>query len=749
LTKLAKNPDGLNSAVATARSLANRAEAFGYRIRLAAVRWWPAIVASLLAVTFAAGAIAMALFDSAIGRLLGSQSAIEPVADLLLQMGAALIGATTIAFTLVMFAMQVNVERMPYGLFRRFGADPPLMSTFGLTFLLSISVAVASLVRSAQLVPWLLFGLAGTTVAILGLFLFAYRRALKLINPAEQLGFVVRGAQRDLAWWDRRAALAARRLPLKGPPPDGDRDHARIAFFLANPRWTETARKAVEHAVAYARRYAEASDYDVCLVAFNGVVAINRAYIRAKGRSFVPTSPFFEIPDVDDGFLTHSLEELRQFVDVALARADERQTRLGLEACSVLCGHYAAVDYGASQTMTHAHLAMGYLTGAVQSVVPHGMTDVVMAGARYIGQAAWGMIARDGALHATSGIEALGAIGETMARKPEASPAAQVVVGQLADITSGLLLSPPHRGRLALQSTVEAMMRVSHGVLAQKVPRLGRLHSTTLAAYFGLTSLEGLVTRLTAYTNSAFDEAADPTRIANYAESLLEWVEVLRAPLKTLLLTSITMRSSLTFDLVSWISQVAEVLLGLATADHCPEAHRNRLEREGVGMGQLFTWIPEDAGMLEHCDLSNLTEQLFLLVVMARRRDSDKGVLEFARLLVGWTFKASCVGGRWPVLQSGLTGLAVLSLKPDGPYDPNGLKLAILDEIGRRKGSQAVFDEAAEHLRGGHRQGLPSFNAIANATDNISVEKLDGLLREIADLLSPPARLERATQPAP
>jgi len=42
---------------------------------------------------------------------------IEVLRTLFLTIGGALIGATAIAFSLIMFAMQVNIERMPFGLF--------------------------------------------------------------------------------------------------------------------------------------------------------------------------------------------------------------------------------------------------------------------------------------------------------------------------------------------------------------------------------------------------------------------------------------------------------------------------------------------------------------------------------------------------------------------------------------------------------------------------------------------------------
>ena len=50
---------------------------------------------------------------------------LDSIRALFLTLGGALIGATAIAFSLIMFAMQVNVERMPHGLFRKFSSDVP------------------------------------------------------------------------------------------------------------------------------------------------------------------------------------------------------------------------------------------------------------------------------------------------------------------------------------------------------------------------------------------------------------------------------------------------------------------------------------------------------------------------------------------------------------------------------------------------------------------------------------------------
>lgn len=62
--------------------------------------------------------------------------------------GSALIGSATIAFSLVVFAMQINVERMPHGLFRQLSSDRRLLFSFLGSFLVALLIAGASLLPS-------------------------------------------------------------------------------------------------------------------------------------------------------------------------------------------------------------------------------------------------------------------------------------------------------------------------------------------------------------------------------------------------------------------------------------------------------------------------------------------------------------------------------------------------------------------------------------------------------------------------
>src|SRR3981189_316078 len=67
-----------------------------------------------------------ALQDS-LGYLFASEGRLQELRSLFLTLGGALLGATAIVSSLVLFSMQVNVERMPHGLFRRLSADRRLL----------------------------------------------------------------------------------------------------------------------------------------------------------------------------------------------------------------------------------------------------------------------------------------------------------------------------------------------------------------------------------------------------------------------------------------------------------------------------------------------------------------------------------------------------------------------------------------------------------------------------------------------
>ena len=95
-----------------------------------------------------------------------------------------------------------------------------------------------------------------------------------------------------------------------------DHDLARLALFGNNPNWTRGAQHSIQHAVSFARRYAENGDHEVSGTALNAVVSVNHAYIQAKGKTFFGAVPFFDNSLSTDGFINATLEHLRQNVRI-------------------------------------------------------------------------------------------------------------------------------------------------------------------------------------------------------------------------------------------------------------------------------------------------------------------------------------------------------------------------------------------------------------------------------------------------
>jgi hypothetical protein len=206
--------------------------------------------------------------------------------------GGALVSATAIGFSVVMIAVQLNFARMPHALFRRLSSDRKLLGAFAGTFLLAIGVSALSIVPNTSWAALALIAAVWGALLILILFLYGYRRALYLVNPAIQLRLIVEDAQKDLRLWGRRAErialLLSSPLPKEADEPDSKYDLPRLAFFRANPLWTAKARRAVAHAVSFARRYAEQDDLAVSGRALEAVIVVNASYVAAKGKNVLP-----------------------------------------------------------------------------------------------------------------------------------------------------------------------------------------------------------------------------------------------------------------------------------------------------------------------------------------------------------------------------------------------------------------------------------------------------------------------------
>jgi hypothetical protein len=676
-----------------------------------------------------------------------TEHAIEGLRGLILNVGSALIGAAAIVTSLVLFAMQVNIERMPHGLFRRLSADRKLLGAFASAFLLAIGVATLSTCVDKAWLALVVLAASWAVVFILISFMYAYRRALVLINPLRQLGILFEDTRKELRSWARRAQRAMPLLEREesadaaSSPSDSTHDIARTAYFQINNRWTDGAKRAIRHAMSFARRYAEQGDYEVSGAALNAVVGINAAYIESKGKTFYANNPFVENPFSSDGFINDTLERLRQNSQSGIARGDEQQIEQTLQAMAALVRVYLGIDYSSPYaSKSHAQLAAGYLASAVQSVVPHGMADVLLEGQRLMGQSAQYLLAHGDPNDIATLSEKIALIACTGCAKEDYRPVTMEGMAQLANLTFDLLRSGCRDIHFAVGEVRRDVALVAKLFLNVPDTPLSSSHSTFLGPYYSSTSMQSLRSRLTALANAISEAPPDNTDAQSVIRNIERWADGLYQAEKELLLEAVKAKSHFAFDMIHWITGVTEILLAVSNAPACDQHSQQELQKHARWLIATLTWIPDDKESVTFVENFQMTETLFEAAVNARNRGFDEIAREIGESLVSWTFKVGRYQTDWRVLEVGLCGLAVFAVN-GGDEEIALLNAAVLSRLtGESAPEKEIRDRTArgilERAENLHRQGHWS-SRIQMAIDQSDHAKLRPLLERIAFALSP------------
>lgn len=683
-----------------------------------------------------------------IGAWLQTQARIESTQNLLLTLGGALMGAAAIAFSLIMFAMQVNIERVPHGLFRRVSSDARLLGAFIGTFLLALGIAALSLIVEMRLAATVVVAAAWGTTVILLLFLFAYRRALHLINPLVQLNLLLLGAQHSLRSWATRANRLSPLFETQQSSAEASgrsvrvkRDVPRALFFRANAQWTGEADRVILQTISMARRFAEQGDYEISGAALSTVVGINQAYIAAKGRTFFPQVLLVDNPLTADGSLTNSLEHLRQLTRSGVSRGDERQIEQTLRAFVQLATVYAAIDYAQSTvSKTHALLAAGYLSDAVQSVVPHDMPDVLMEGLRLIGQTAETLLALGDPVDVVPLVDKTALIACTGAFKENYRPVTHAGMHEIAKLTFSALQSKSDQ-RFLVGKLTDAAALVAKTFLTVPDPAFHSNHSTHLASYYSCATEDALPAWLVKLNNALADAKADSDVAQNIIRNIETWADGLYAQQKELLVLAIEKKSVFAFDIVHWLAHVTKILLAVSTMDACSDWARDKFRHHATWLIGVCSWVPDTAENVRFIESVQLSEVLFESAWDAHQRGCDDVANDIRGLLISWAFVAGKYQIGWGTLERSLYGLAAFATLLDDSSQRDWLKSEVAKRVtASGSPSPEILDRTARDIReraADLSHAGSRFSEIESAMGAANEALLRPLLQEVADLLSP------------
>ena len=473
----------------------------------------------------------------------------------------------------------------------------------------------------------------------------------------------------------------------------------------------------------------------------NAIIAINAAYVEAKGRTFFAYTFMLDNPLTTDNFINDTLEHLRQTSRIAISRGDEQQIEQTLGALAALVRVYSTIDYcSQSASKTHAHVAAGYLTGEVERIAPHNMPDVLMEGARLIGQCASILLATEGAAGSRTLAEKLGTIGCLGAIKEDYRPITSACVEQLTKLSLGLLRTRSHEVQFAAKDIRNSISAIARVFLAVPDTPLTNTHSAFLGPYYSATSPQALPAQLADLVNAIADMEADNEDAQLVISNIEEWADGMYATEKEVLLEAISKRSHFTFDMIHWITHVTTVLLAASNAPACDRYDQNDLCSHAIWLVSTLSFIPTDIETVRFIENFRLTERLFEAALDAYRRKCPSVEAGIIDVLVFWMFKGGQYSSGWGTLEQAIYGLSVLALLEETVAVPK-LKAEITKRLAAGGlPDQNVRDHAAREIRGrANTLSRPGHwgSSIENGMANADHAKLKPLLEELADLISP------------
>ncbi len=665
------------------------------------------------------------------------------IETLLVTVGGSLIGATAIVSAMVVYALQVNVERMPHALFRRLSSDLRLMLAFVGTVLLACLIASLAMVVTQNDVVLPLFTAFWSLVLVLVLFGYAYRRTLDLVNPSFQLNYIVKQAQRDLERWGNFADKALRgaaqpKAAEEGQAPSSTFDAPRLKLFLQFPQWTNSADESLFYSASLASHYANKGDFGVVNAAYSAILAIHASYLRAKGNTFVAANGFMDGPLIGDSFISATLESLRQTHREAIAQGNERYMVANLQVLAKLAELYLGIDYGPYGTnKTHANLAAHYLAGAIKEVLPHNRPDVLMQGVRLLSHHGQCCIAFGGPDHIPELTERIAEIALVGIVREDHFPVTVCAMEELGKLSLALVTSrqkydlrfPLHELRGDIQNVALLLIKNT------KDSALGNRHSQALAGYYSAQS--GFLAMLSELANQLLQAEADNKDAQQIIRNIREWSDQLYQTQKELLLAAVEAQSPFVFDMIYWITHVTQILAALSTAPGCNDHNQENLEKDATWLLCVLSWLPDDKDSVARLAHYQIHERLFECAMQLHNLGCLKVAKRAASLLLSWAFRAGRYQNGWGTLEHAMYCVAVLSLRPE--LQATISHDQIQEMMGKYPVPQEILDRTAQDIRSKAESPFQSrmLPGIEHEMSQEDPETLVAVLTGIANLLSP------------
>ncbi len=664
---------------------------------------------------------------------------LETLKSLFVSVGSGFISATAIVFTLIIFVLQINVERLPYGLFKQLSSDKKILLPF--IFALSFSILITSLslfIEKDFESSYFLFFLI-LTISIIYLFLYSFKRALLLINPIQQLNMMVDSSSEDLNYaiklFNRTISASQKIALLEEQNLWPNHDIAKWHFFDKNKNWRLKSEKAIDYSVSFVISNAQKNDYEITSAALNAIVLINSAYIKAKGNTFFQNS-IITNPKYHDNFLMYTLEHLRKLLIMAINKPDEQYIEQILNTYVKLTEIYTQIDYPGyeNHSKEHAALVVGYFISGVELIFPKQMIDVLMESSIYSGNITKILLKEGDTFHAKNTISLLEKLSTFGAISTKTGPVTQIAMEQLSDILFNSLINRELNDNYFFKDINKAIFNTTKVFLLAPDNQLRNMQ-TYLDPIYSSFDQNSFLFKLNLLVNQLLIEnISEGSVIINNLE---QWSEEISQDIKDILLLAVESNSFFTSFIVEWINTISECLLVAVNSPHSSATDKRKLEDNAMKIFAKLTFIPYKKESISFVETFQITNKYFEIIRKGSIRNCNKFMLYVQDNYIYWAFGTSHLITGWDTFKMSILGLCILAIELN-ELSPTLLKSIIKKHLIRYSSN---FNQKSRENLCNQLQNIDLYDRytspeICQYINNNNREKIEELLGCIIDIIN-------------
>lgn len=544
-----------------------------------------------------------------------NKDAFKDLKTFLVTISAGLVGLTAIIFTLIIFSMQTNLEKLPFGLFKNFSSDKKLMFYLGMMLTLSILIGILSLIQDITFSGWICDIFLIFIISIYSFIYLSFKRGLRLINPIEQLNMIIEDTEKNLNF-----------------------------------------EKNIHYVDSIIKRNLDVLEYEVSTYSLNTLISINSIYIQKKGKTFYGFNSFNpDDTNFNDLIINSTLERLRVNFSIFLRKNDEMAIEQILSCYVELIKVYESIEYyNNHDTKIHSNIASSHLIDDIEKLFILKNPDLLMRSIKKLEVVSIFYIEKGLLLYSVRIYNSIGRIGLFVISEQSLNFVLQTVMNYFTNIIKKLLLS-----NADISYTLEELNKEIVFILKSMIGLQISNYNYYVGDYYS-HSKESLTKYLIDLGNYVFVEETIGINEKNILDNILIFAEESYQMQKELFNFALEHKSLIIDEVLSMIVNISLLCIKLPKLNY----RKKEFLKWAKWYLSIISFIPKEKESIKYMSIYGINERLFILGKNCIKHDSYEIIPTIIELMINWSFKVGKYADEEIYeMVLGLLGTSYLSIK--------------------------------------------------------------------------------------